>query len=192
MANTYTRIYIHAVFSVQDRYCLISNSWKDELYKYVTGIVQNNGHKLIAINGMPDHLHVFIGMKPTQSLSDLMQDIKGDSSKWINTRKFVKGRFSWQEGFGAFSYSSSQIDNVIKYIVNQEEHHIRSSFTDEYKVLLKEFNIEYDEKYIFRGGTVNFNILSLTGQKNWIGQSPTNVLSLRDIFIHRQINHIFL
>jgi REP element-mobilizing transposase RayT len=150
MANTYTKIYIHAVFSVQDRFCLISRTWKDELYKYITGIAQNNGHKLIAINGMPDHLHVFIGMKPSQSLSDLMQDIKGDSSKWINTKQFVKGRFSWQEGFGAFSYSASQIDNVVKYIVYQEEHHKKTSFVDEYKELLKEFNIEYDEKYIFR------------------------------------------
>jgi REP element-mobilizing transposase RayT len=151
MANTYSRIYIHAVFSVQDRYCLISDSWKDELYRYITGIVQNNGHKLIAINGMPDHLHVFIGMKPTQSLSELMQDVKGDSSKWINYRQFVKGRFSWQEGFGAFSYSTLQIDNVVKYIVNQEDHHKKSSFVDEYKRLLKEFKIEYDDKYIFRG-----------------------------------------
>ena len=150
MANTYTKIYIHAVFSVQDRYCLISKSWKDELYKYITGIVQNNGHKLIAVNGMPDHLHLFIGMKPAQSLSELMQDIKGDSSKWINNRKFVKGRFSWQEGYGAFSYSSTQIDNVVRYILNQEEHHQKSSFIEEFRQLLREFNIDYDEKYLFK------------------------------------------
>lgn len=120
------------------------------MYKYITGIVQNNGHKLIVINGMPDHLHIFIGMKPSQSLSELIQDIKGDSSKWINTRHFVIGRFSWQEGFGAFSYSVSQIDNVVKYIVTQEDHHKKSSFVDEYKRLLKKFNIDYDESYIFR------------------------------------------
>jgi putative transposase len=150
MANTYTKIYIHGVFSVRDRFCLISKNWKDELYKYITGIVQNNGHKLIAINGMSDHLHVFIGMKPSQSLSDLMQDIKGDSSKWINSKQFVKGRFSWQEGFGAFSYSSLQIDNIVNYILTQEEHHRKYSFEEEYKELLKEFNIEYDDKYLFK------------------------------------------
>jgi REP element-mobilizing transposase RayT len=150
MANTYTQIYIHAVFCVQDRYCLISKSWKDELFKYITGIIQNHSHKLIAINGMPDHLHVFIGMKPTQSLSELMQDIKGDSSKWINSKGFIRGRFSWQEGFGAFSYSASQIDDVVKYINNQEDHHKKNSFADEYKTILKKFNIDFDDKYLFK------------------------------------------
>jgi REP element-mobilizing transposase RayT len=150
MANTYTQIYIHGVFCVQDRYCLISKTWKDELFKYITGIVHNNGHKLIAINGMADHLHVFIGMKPSQSLSDLMQDIKGDSSKWINSKGFLRGRFSWQEGFGAFSYSTSQIDGVVKYINNQEVHHLKKTFIDEYKDILKKFNINYDDKYLFK------------------------------------------
>jgi REP element-mobilizing transposase RayT len=150
MANTYTQIYIHGVFCVQDRYCLISKIWKDELFKYITGIIQNNGHKLIAINGMADHLHIFIGMKPTQSLSDLMQDIKGDSSKWINGKGFLSGRFSWQEGFGAFSYSSSQIDNVVKYINNQEVHHKSKAFIDEYKDILKKFNINFDDRYLFK------------------------------------------
>jgi REP element-mobilizing transposase RayT len=150
MANTYTQIYIHGVFCVQDRYCLISKTWKDELFKYITGIIQNNGHKLIAINGMADHLHIFIGMKPSQSLSDLMQDIKGDSSKWINGKGFLRGRFSWQEGFGAFSYSSSQIDNVVKYINNQEVHHKNKIFIDEYKDILKKFNINFDDKYLFK------------------------------------------
>lgn len=150
MANTYTQIYIHGVFSVQDRYCLISETWKDELFKYITGIVQKNGHKLIAINGMADHLHLFIGMKPSQSLSDLMQDIKGDSSKWINSKGFMRGRFSWQEGFGAFSYSASQIDGVVKYINNQEVHHKRKTFIDEYKDILKKFNINFDDKYLFK------------------------------------------
>jgi REP element-mobilizing transposase RayT len=149
MANTYTQIYVHAVFSVRDRYCLISRIWKDELFKYITGIIKNHGHKLIAINGMADHLHVFIGMKPSQSLSDLMQDIKGDSSKWINNRKFVRGKFSWQEGFGAFSYSASQIDTVVKYIQNQEIHHQKATFINEYKNLLKDFNVDYDDRYLF-------------------------------------------
>lgn len=119
-ANTYTQIHIHAVFAVQNRENLIHNSWREELYKYITGIVQNNGHKLLAINGMPDHLHVFFGMRPVQSLSDLMQDIKGDFSKWINQKQFTKTRFSWQEGCGAFSYSKSQVPHVIRYIQDQE------------------------------------------------------------------------
>jgi REP element-mobilizing transposase RayT len=150
MANTYTQIYIHGVFCVQDRYCLISKTWKDELFKYITGIVQKNGHKMIAINGMADHLHIFAGMKPSQSLSDLMQDIKGDSSKWINSKGFLRGRFSWQEGFGAFSYSASQIDGVVKYINNQEIHHTKKTFMDEYKDILKKFNIDFDDKYLFK------------------------------------------
>jgi REP element-mobilizing transposase RayT len=150
MANTYTQIYIHAVFCVQDRYCLISKTWKDELFKYMTGIIQNNGHKLIAINGVADHIHILIGMKPSQSLSDLFQDIKGDSSKWINHKRIIRGRFSWQEGFGAFSYSKSQIDNVVKYINNQENHHRKRQFIDEYKELLKKFDINFDDRYLFK------------------------------------------
>ncbi|MFA5403466.1 MAG: IS200/IS605 family transposase [Ignavibacteria bacterium] len=150
MANTFTQIYIHTVFVVQNRMSLIKLEWKLELYKYITGIVQNNGHKLIAINGMPDHLHVFIGMKPIQSVSDLMQDIKGDSSKWINDKGFVKGRFEWQAGFGAFSYSISQIDDVVKYINNQERHHKKKTFLEEYLDFLKKFKVNYDERYIFK------------------------------------------
>ena len=149
MANTYTQIYIHGVFSVQDRFCLVSKTWKDELFKYITGIVQKNGHKLIAINGMADHLHLFIGMKPSQSLSDLMQDIKGDSSKWINSKGFLKGRFTWQEGFGAFSYSTSQIENVVKYINNQENHHRKKTFIEEYTALLRDYDVYYDDRYLF-------------------------------------------
>ncbi len=116
MANTYTQIHIQVVFSVQDRSCIIRKTWKNELFQYITGIIQNHGHKVLAINGMPDHLHIFFGMRPSQSLSDLMQDIKGDSSKWINNKKFVAGRFSCQEGFGGFSYSKSHVDNVIESI----------------------------------------------------------------------------
>jgi len=150
MANTYTQIHIQAVFVVKSRLGLIQNEWKDELYKYITGIIQANNHKLLAINGMPDHLHVFFGMRPTQSLSDLMQDIKGGSSKWINERKFTKGRFEWQEGYGAFSYSKAQVSTVITYIQNQEMHHQRTTFIEEYKSLLQEFNIDYDDRYIFK------------------------------------------
>ncbi len=150
MANTYTQIHIQAVFSVQDRYCIIQKTWKDELYQYITGIIQNHGHKVLAINGMPDHVHILFGMRPTQSLSDLMQDIKGDSSKWINKKEFIKGRFSWQEGFGAFSYGKSQVNNVIDYIKNQEIHHRRKSFTEEYLEFLKKFEVPFDERYIFK------------------------------------------
>lgn len=150
MANTYTQIHIHAVFAVQDRFCVINKSWKDELFRYITGIIQNNRHKELAINGGPDHVHILFGMRPTQSLSGLMQDVKGDSSKWINLKRFVNGHFSWQEGFGAFSYSRSQVDDVIDYIKKQEEHHRRISFIEEYQNFLKYFGIPYDERYIFK------------------------------------------
>jgi len=150
MANTYTQIHIQAIFAVQNRDCIISNSWKDELYKYIMGIIRNNQHKPLVINGMPDHVHVLFGMMASQSLSDLMQDIKGNSSKWINEKRFLRCRFSWQEGFGAFSYSKSQISNVINYINKQEEHHKKKNFSEEYKEFLQAFNIDYDERYVFK------------------------------------------
>jgi putative transposase len=150
MANTYTQIHIQAIFAVKTRIGLIQKDWKDDLYKYITGIVQTNNHKLLAVNGMPDHLHLFFGMRPTQSLSDLMQDVKGSSSKWINNQKFVKGHFEWQEGYGGFSYSKSQVNRVINYIKNQEIHHQKKSFLKEYKEFLVKFEVEHDEKYIFK------------------------------------------
>jgi len=150
MPNTYTQVHIHVVFTVQNRNSLISKSWEDRLYMYITGIIQNNGHKLLIINGMPDHIHILFGKRPNQSLSDLMQDIKGDSSRWINENKLVPGKFSWQEGYGAFSYSKSQVPAVIKYIQNQELHHRKKSFIDEYKKMLIEFGIEFNERYIFK------------------------------------------
>ena len=150
MANTYTQIHIQTVFSVQDRYSLISSNWKDELYQYISGIIQNHGHKVLSINGMPDHIHIFFGMRPTQSLSDLMRDVKGDSSKWINENRLVKGHFSWQEGYGGFSYSKSHVDSVIEYIRNQEIHHRRKSFSEEYLEFLEKFQIPYDERYLFK------------------------------------------
>ncbi len=149
MANTYTQIHIHAVFAVQNRLSLINKLWKDELYKYISGIVKKNNHKLLIINGMPDHIHMLFGMRPTQSLSDLMQDIKGSSSKWINEKDFVKGKFSWQEGFGAFAYSKKEIKNVIQYIKNQEEHHRKRSLNEEYLKILKDFDVDFNEQYIF-------------------------------------------
>ena len=149
MANTYTQVHIQVVFSVQNRDCLIKQEWKEELHRYMTGIIQNKGHKLLAINGMPDHVHVFFGMRPTQSLSDLMQDIKGDSSKWINKRGLIKGRFSWQEGNGAFSYNKSSVDRVIDYVKNQELHHRKKTFIEEYHELLEKFEVDFDERYLF-------------------------------------------
>jgi putative transposase len=149
MANTYTQIHIQAVFAVHNRECIIHHRWKDELYKYICGIVENNNHKLLSINGMPDHIHILFGLRPSQSLSDLMQDVKGSSSKWINNKGFVKGKFSWQEGYGAFSYSKSDVPNVIQYIVNQTVHHKKNSFNDEYLEMLKEFEINYDDRFVF-------------------------------------------
>ena len=150
MPNTYTQIYLQFVFAVKYRAGVIKPSWKNNLYQYITGIVQNNGHKMLVINGMPDHLHIFIGMMPNQSISDLLKDIKRSSSIWINENKFVKGKFEWQEGYGAFSYAKSQIKNVITYIENQEEHHKSESFKKEYIQFLQKFEIAYDEKYIFK------------------------------------------
>jgi len=150
MANTYTQIHLQLVFAVKYRAALIHKSWKDELYKYITGIVQGNNHKLLGINGIEDHIHILIGFRTHQSLSDLLEDIKGSSSNWINERGFIRTKFNWQGGYGAFSYSRSHLKNVLTYIENQEEHHRKIKFLDEYRFLLKKFEVEYDERYIFR------------------------------------------
>lgn len=150
MANTYTQIHVQFVFVVKYRAGLMQPVWKDDLYKYITGIVQNNQHKLIAVNGVEDHVHLLVGIRPAQSISDLMQDVKGGSSKWINDNKLVQGRFEWQEGYGAFSYSKSQLPTVIRYIQNQEVHHQKKTFQEEYLEFLREFDIEYDERYVFK------------------------------------------
>jgi putative transposase len=150
MSNTFTQIHLQLIFAVQNRLALIQPSWKDELYRYITGIVQKHHHKLIIINGMPDHVHVLIGMRPSQSLSELLQDIKGSSSIWINEKRLVPGKFQWQEGYGAFSYSKSHVPAVINYILNQEEHHKKKTFMEEYKELLDKFGVDYDERYIFK------------------------------------------
>ena len=149
MANTYTQIYIHIVFAVQGRRNVIGKDRKEELHKYITGIIRNKQQKLIAINSMPDHVHIFIGMKPNIALSDLVRDMKNNSSAFINEKKWGKGKFRWQEGFGAFSYAHSQINAVVKYIQDQEKHHARRSFKDEYLEMLRRFNVEYDERYLF-------------------------------------------
>jgi REP element-mobilizing transposase RayT len=149
MPDTYTKIYIHIIFTVQGRQNLISKQYKDELHKYITGIIQNKKQKVIAINGMPDHIHILIGIKPDIALSDLIRDVKANSSKFINEKKWIAGKFSWQEGFGGFSYSHSQLESVANYIKNQEKHHTKKTFRDEYLDMLKKFDVEYDPKYIF-------------------------------------------
>ena len=149
MANTYTQLFVHFVFAVQNRQALISKTWKDELYKYITGIVANKGHKLLSIGGVADHIHVLIGVSPNQSVSSLVADIKRSSSLWINERNLTAGKFAWQEGFGAFSYGKSQVHDVALYIENQEEHHKKQTFKDEYIKFLELFGIDYNSDYIF-------------------------------------------
>ena len=139
MANTYTQVHIQFVFAVKHRDGLVHSSFKDELYQYIAGIIKYHNHKLLAINGMPDHIHIFIGMRPTQSISDLLQDIKGNSSKWINEKKFLKVKFEWQEGYGAFSYSKSQVNSVIDYIKNQEQHHQKKTLEEEHNQFIKKY-----------------------------------------------------
>jgi REP element-mobilizing transposase RayT len=150
MANTYTQIYVQIVFAVQGRQSLIRPQHNDELQKYMTGIISGQGQKLIAINNMPDHFHILVGQTPNVALSDLVRGIKAGSSGFINDRRWVLGRFSWQEGFGAFSYAHSQLDAVIRYIQNQQEHHRRTTFQEEYLEFLKRFNVPHDERYTFQ------------------------------------------
>jgi REP element-mobilizing transposase RayT len=141
---------MHVVFAVEGRQNLIGPEHNDELQKYITGIVSNQRHKLIAINNMPDHVHLLIGQRPDAALSDLVGDVKTGSSKFIKSQRWVAGRFSWQEGFGAFSYSRSQLDSVIRYIQNQQKHHAKKSFREEYVELLEKFEVDYDRRYIFK------------------------------------------
>ena len=152
MANTYTQIYIQIVFAVEGRQSLIAPAHNDELQKYITGIVSAQKQKLIAINNMPDHLHLLVGLRPDSSLSDLVRDVKAGSSKFINEKRWFAGRFSWQEGFGAFSYSLSQLGAVIRYIENQQVHHAKKSFREEYVELLEKFGVDFDPRYIFKTG----------------------------------------
>ncbi len=149
MAGTYSQIYLQVVFAVKGRENLITQSWKDELHKYMAGIIKEKEQKPIIVNGMPDHIHAFIGLKPSMRISDLVRDIKNNSSKFINEKGFVRGKFNWQEGYGVFSYSHSHIERVYNYILNQEEHHRKKSFKEEYLDLLKKFEIEFKEEYVF-------------------------------------------
>lgn len=150
MANTYSQLYVHYVFAVQNRLCLINDKWQEKLYKYMTGIIDQQGHKLYVINGIRDHIHLLISMTPKQAPSDLMYQLKRSSSLWVNQNKLVAGKFSWQEGFGAFSLGKSQLPLIINYIEEQQEHHKKITFSEEYLQFLKENDIEFDERYVFK------------------------------------------
>jgi REP element-mobilizing transposase RayT len=147
--SVYSQIYIQIVFAVKNRDALIDPSWDERLYQYITGIVQNKDQKMIAINGTTNHIHFFIGMKPSCCLSDLVREVKKSSNEFVKENKFCKFKFNWQEGYGAFSYSHSQIDRVVKYILSQKEHHRIKTFKEEYLGFLKKYNVEYNEKYLF-------------------------------------------
>ena len=147
--STYSQIYIHVVFAVRGRRSLISESWEEQLYKYITGIVTQKHHKLISIGGIADHIHILIGLKPAEALSDLVREIKKSSNEFINRNHFVNERFVWQEGYGAFSCCHNQLDTIINYIRTQKDHHKSIKLNEEYVNLLKEYNIQYEEKYLF-------------------------------------------
>ena len=149
MPNTYSKLYVQIVFAVQGRQNLISRKHNEELQKYITGIVQKRKNKMLSIYCMPDHLHLLTGLSPTMSVSDLVRDIKTGSSNFINSQNWIRGKFNWQESFGAFSYSRDQVNTIAQYILNQEEHHKKTTFREEYISMLKEFEIEYDERYLF-------------------------------------------
>lgn len=149
MANTYHQIYIQVVFAVKFRDAVISKEWKTKLFAVIGNLINESGCKTIIVNGVEDHVHCFFGLKPAISISELMKSIKAKSSKYINDHKLTQSRFEWQEGYGAFSYSQSQIDSVYKYIENQETHHQKQTFKEEYLDYLNKFNVSYDEKYIF-------------------------------------------
>ena len=150
MANTYTQLHHQFVFATKYRMAAIHQSWKEQLHKYITAIVQDHDHKMLQINTMPDHLHMLIGMRPIQSISSLIQIVKSESTKWVKDKKFCDQAFAWQEGFGAFSYSKSQISRVILYIQRQEDHHRKKTFLQEYIRMLLKSGIEFDERYIFK------------------------------------------
>ena len=149
MANTYSQISIHAVFAVKGRQNLITNDWRDMLHGYIAGIINNLDAKSLAVGGWKDHVHIFFGLPVTICIADLMRIVKSNSSKWINEQRFVKGKFQWQSSYGAFSYSRSQRDKVINYIMTQEKHHREVSFKEEYLKMLSDFKLDYDEKYLF-------------------------------------------
>ena len=149
MAGTFTQIYIQAIFAVNGRSNLLQKPWSDEVFKYMAGIIKNKGQKPIIVNGVANHVHMFVGLQPAMAISDLVRDVKNNTTNFINDRKLIGGKFSWQDGYGAFSYAHSQIETVYNYILNQEEHHKRKTFKEEYSDFLKKFNVEFNEKYLF-------------------------------------------
>jgi len=149
MAGTFSQIYIQAVFAVEGRANLLQKPWREDVFKYMAGIIKGKNQKPIIVNGVANHVHLFIGLKPSMALSDLVRDIKNNTSNFINSQKFVQGKFSWQDGFGSFSYAHSQIEQVYQYILNQEEHHHKKTFKEEYLDFLKKYEIAYEEKYLF-------------------------------------------
>lgn len=149
MANTYTQLYVQFVFAVKGRENLIKEHFRNELEKLIAGIVINHQCKLYAVYCNPDHTHLFVSMHPTLSPAKLMEQVKSGSSKWLNQKKYIPGKFSWQKGYGAFTYSRSHIDKVVRYVLNQPEHHKKFSFQEEYLLLLNKFEIEYEPKYVF-------------------------------------------
>ncbi|MBS1731363.1 MAG: IS200/IS605 family transposase [Bacteroidetes bacterium] len=149
MANTFSQIYLQFVFAVKGRQSLIEKQHKEELHKYITALVQNRNAKMLAIHCMPDHTHLFVGFKPTILITDFIKEIKVESNQFINHKKWIRGRFAWQEGYGVFSYSHSHIDRVVKYVLNQEQHHCKKPFRQEYLELLQRFDIAFEEKYLF-------------------------------------------
>ncbi len=149
MPNTYSQIQVHFVFAVKYRQALINPAWKEELNKYITGIFQYNQHRILQINSMPDHIHIFAGLRPHQSISGLIQNVKTGSTQWIREKGYCASPFAWQEGYGAFSYARSQVNTVVRYIQNQEIHHRKETFLDEYRRTLNVFEIDWDEKYLF-------------------------------------------
>jgi len=149
MAGTFSQIYIQYVFAVKGRSNLLQKPWREEVFKYMSGIISGKNQKSIIINGVADHVHLLVGLKPSMSISDLIRDIKNNSTNFINQQNYIHGKFSWQDGYGAFSYSHSQINNVYQYILNQEEHHRVKTFKEEYLDFLHEFEIEHNEKFLF-------------------------------------------
>ena len=150
MANTYHQIYLQTVFAVKYRKAVIDSSWKNKLFAVIGNLINETNCKTIIVNGVEDHVHCFLGLKPVVSVSELMKTVKAKSSKFINDQSLTSGRFEWQEGYGVFSYSQSQVDRVYKYIENQEAHHKKQTFRDEYLDFLKSFKVNYDEQYIFK------------------------------------------
>lgn len=149
MPGSFSQIYVQVVFAVKGRENLINKTWRDELHKYMAGIIKAKEQKPIIVNGVQDHIHAFIGLRPSMSLSDLVRDIKNNSTNFINDRKLVAAKFSWQEGFGAFSYGHSQIETVYNYILNQEEHHKNKTFREEYIGFLNKFEVPFEERFLF-------------------------------------------